>query len=249
MRMMLLPLLSVFVVTSAARADDAAEAKAIVEKAIKAVGYKADEKPAAMTWNDKGKFTGGGVTLDYTGEFAFQSPDKYRFAVNTELEGMKVTFVAIANGQKAWESALGQSQEMTDEKLQYMLDQVYTLNVSMLWPLLTDKGFKLATGGEADVNGKKAIVVKVTRDKKPAVTLYFDKTTGLLVKSESKVKDEFQAWKEVPEEAYYEDYKDVGGKKLFGKMRIVRDGKPMIDTVLSNQKVAEKLDAKLFDKP
>jgi hypothetical protein len=32
-------------------------------------------------------------------------------------------------------------------------------------------------------------------------------------------------------------------------MKIVRDGKTMIDTVLSDQKLADKLDAKLFEKP
>lgn len=249
MRSKLLPLVAVFASAPALRADDAADAKAVVEKAIKAAGHKAGEKPAAISWKDKGKFTGGGLAMDYTGDFAFQAPDKYRFAVNAELEGMKVTFVASANGNKAWESALGMTQEMAGEKLQYFLDQVHTLNVTMLWPLLADKEFKLATAGEKDVNGKKAVGVKVTRDKKPAVTLYFDKTTGLLVKSETKTKDEFQGWKEVPEETYYEEYTDVGGKKFFAKMRIVRDGKPMIESIVSDQKFADKLDPKLFDKP
>jgi hypothetical protein len=141
------------------------------------------------------------------------------------------------------------TQEMTGEKLEYFLNQTYTLNVTSLLPLLTDKEFKLTTAGEKDVNGKKAAVVTVTRDKKPTVTLYFDKTSGLLVKSESKVKDEFQGWKEVTDEVYYEDYKDVGGRKFFGKMKVVRDGKTMIESEISDQKTAEKLDAKLFEKP
>jgi ABC-type Na+ transport system ATPase subunit NatA len=89
----------------------------------------------------------------------------------------------------------------------------------------------------------------VTRDKKPAVTLFFDKTTGLLAKSETKVKDEFQGFKEVTQETYFSDYKDANGKKLFGKMKIVRDGKTMIESTLSEQKAPEKLDPKLFEKP
>lgn len=249
MRSMLCTVVAVVAVTPAIQADDAADARAIVENGIKAIGYKVNEKPATMTWKDKGQFTGGGLTMNYTADFAFQVPDKYRFGVNAELEGMKVTFIAVANGNKAWEAALGMSQEMTGDKLQYFIDQVYTLNVTMLWPLLADKEFKLATAGEKDVGGKKAVGVKVTRDKKPTVTLYFDNATGLLVKSEATVKDEFQGWKEVPEETYYEDYKDVGGKKFFAKMRIVRDGKPMIVSILSDHKLADKLDPKLFDKP
>jgi hypothetical protein len=140
------------------------------------------------------------------------------------------------------------TQEMKDEKLEYVLDQVYHMHVTSLLPLLTEKEFKLATGGEKDVGGKKAAVVKVTRTKRPDVTLYFDKGTGLLVKSESKVKDEFQAWKEVTDEVFYSDYKDAGGKKVFGRMKIVRDGKTMIESEMSDQKFPEKLDAKLFEK-
>ena len=63
------------------------------------------------------------------------------------------------------------------------------------------------------------------------------------------MKDEFQGWKEVPEETYFTDYKDVNGKKRFGKMKIVRDGKTMMESTLTDQKTPEKLDAKLFEKP
>lgn len=249
MRLTLLPLAALFLFATSARCDDASDARAIVEKAVKAAGYKPDEKSPAMTWKDKGKFSGGGFEMDYTGDFAFQGPDKYRFSVTGDFGGMKLTFTVVTNGNKTWESAMGMTQEPDGDKLEYMKNQVYNLNVSSLLPLLADKEFKLATAGEKDVNGKKAVGVKVTRDKHPAVTLYFDKTTGLLAKAETKVKDEFQGWKEVPEDVYYDDYKEIGGKKFFGKMKIVRDGKTMIESVLSEQKLAEKLDAKLFEKP
>jgi outer membrane lipoprotein-sorting protein len=249
MRSALLPLAALFVIPVAARADDAADARALVEKAVKAAGRKPGDKEAAFTWKDKGKFSGGGFSMPYTGDFAFQGPDKYRFAVTGDVEGMKLTFTAVANGEKAWESALGMTQEITGEKLEYVVGQVHVLRVTSLLPLLSDKEFKLATAGEKDVNGKKAAGVTVTRAKKPAVTLYFDKSTGLLVKSETTVKDEFQAWKEVPEEVYYDDYKDVGGQKVFGTMKVVRDGKTMIESTLSDQKAGVKPDPKLFEKP
>ena len=244
----LLSLTTLFLFSVVVRADDA-DARAIVEKAVKALGHKPGDRPTAIAWRDNGKFSGGGMSMPYVGDFAYQWPDKYRFAINAEVEGMKLTFTAIANGNKAWESALGMTQEMADEKHAYFMDQVYTLGVTSLLPLLTEKGYALATAGEKDVNGKKAVLVTVSRAKKPTVTLFFDKDSGLLVKSESKVKDEFQGWKEVTEETYFSDYKDVGGKKRFGKMKIVRDGKTMIESTLSEQKTPEKLDPKLFEKP
>ena len=93
MRSRLLSLAALFLFASAVRADDAADARAIVEKGVKALGHKPGDKLEALTWKDNGKFSGGGMAMPYTGEFAYQWPDKYRFAVNADLEGMKLTFI------------------------------------------------------------------------------------------------------------------------------------------------------------
>jgi hypothetical protein len=230
-------------------ADDAADAKAIIAKSIKSLGIKPDDKPVMMTWKDKGTFNGGGFKMLYTADWAFQAPDKYRFAVTGDFNGMKVDILVVVNGEKAWESGLGKSQEMTGEKKDQTLSEVYQFHVLSLVPLLNDKEFKLSTGAEKSVGEKKALVVKVTREKRPTITLFFDKQSGLMVKNEMKVKDEFQDWKEVLEETYFEDYKEVGGRKVFTKMRVVRDGKTMIESELFEQKAHEKLEAKLFEKP
>jgi hypothetical protein len=244
-----LSLTAVFVFTSVVRADDSADAKAIVEKAVKAHGYKADDKSKVMMWAEKGTFAGGDFKLDYTGDWVFQAPDKLRFDIKGEFGGMKIVITVVVNGEKAWESGFGQVQDVTGDKLDYVRGQAYQLTVTSLQPLLADKEFKLATAGEKDINGKKAVGVKVTREKHEPITLYFDKTTGLLSKLDTKVKDEFQGWKEVSAEVYFDDYKEVNGRKLFGKMKIDRDGKTMLESKLSDYKTTEKLDPKLLEKP
>ena len=249
MRHVLLPLAAVFALPPAARADDAADAKALVEKAIKARGDKPDSKNAAMTWKDAGKFTGGGFALPYTADWAFQAPDKYRFAFVGTFGDAKVSLTVVVNGEKAWQSDGSKVEEIAGEKREQTVNEAYQFWVTSLTPLVTEKGFTLATAKGKDVDGKPTAAVKVTRDKKPAMTLYFDKDSGLLVKREVVVKDEFQKWKEVLDEAYFSDYKEAGGRKVFTKLKIVRDGKPMIESTLSDQKEAEKLDAKLFEKP
>jgi outer membrane lipoprotein-sorting protein len=249
MRLQALSFAALVFCLSPALADDSADAKAIVAKALKESGAKADDKPVLLTWKEKGTFTGGGIKMPYTSEWAYQGPDKYRFKVNGEFMGMKVEILVLVNGKKAWESAFGDAHEMTGEKLDATLNEVYQFHVLSLAPLLNDKEFKLTTAGEKDVDNKKTVGVKVAHERKPAITLYFDKATGLLSKSEMTVKDEFQGWKEVPEETYFDDYKDVGGRKYFTKMRVVRDGNTMIESALSDQKAPEKLDAKLFEIP
>lgn len=230
------------------QADDAADAKKLVERSIKAGNLPDTAKMTGLTWKDKGKFTAMGFDLTYTADWAVQFPDKYRFAFAADIMGMKINITMVAAGDKAWEKMDDQAQEITGEKLDYVKHEVYQMWVTSLHPLLSDKEFKLTPTGEKAVNEKKATGVKVERGKHPAITLYFDNATGLLVKAETTVKDEFQGWKVVPSETYYEDYKDVDGRKMFLKLRIVRDGKPMIESILSDGKWHEKLDAKLFEK-
>jgi hypothetical protein len=239
----------VLVLAPVARADDAAEAKATIEKAIKARGDKPDSKNAAMTWKDKGKFTGMGITLPYSAEWAFQAPDKYRFVFNATFGDAAIKLTVVVNGEKAWAKQGDRTEELTGEKLEQTRNEAYQFWVTSLAPLITDAGFTLATAKGQDVDQKPTVAVKVTRDKKPAMTLYFDKESGLLVKRDVIARDEFQKWKEVLDEAYFSDYKETDGRKHFTKLKVVRDGKTMIEATLSDAREAEKLDAKLFEKP
>jgi hypothetical protein len=249
MRSVLFSLAGLLFVSSVLRADDAADAKAIVEKAIKARGDTPNAKLTAMTWKDRGKFTGGGFSLPYTADWAFQAPDKYRFVFVGTFGDAKINLTVVINGEKAWEAEGDKVREITGQKLEFVRSEAYQLWVASLTPLVTDKGFTLATAKGKDVASKPTSAVKVTRDKQPAITLYFDKDSGLLVKREVMVKDEFQMWKEVLDEAYFADYKETAGVKHFTTLKIVRDGKPMIESTLSDAKSAEKLDPKLFEKP
>jgi len=252
MRKSLFTLAVIFAFGSTVRADDAADAKAIIEKAITARGDKPDSKNTAMTWKDKGTVTVMDFSLPFTADWAFQAPDKYRFVFASDFGGAKITLTVVVNGEKAWAADGSKVEEMTGEKREQVCNEAYQFWVMSLTPLVKDKGFTLATAKGQDVNGKPTNAVKITRakdEKKPAITLYFDKETGLLVKREVLVKDEFQKWKEVLDEATFSDYKEIDGMKYFTKMKLVRDGKKMIEATFSDQKMTEKLDAKLFEKP
>jgi hypothetical protein len=264
MRFVCLSLLAFLLPAANLRADDAADARAIVARAMKAAGIPNDGKPVALTMKFKEKPTGSGLETASTGDMVFQAPDKYRFTCKSQvgpikierrgvrrrpidLGGMTIDALGVVNGNKAWESVLGVSREVTGEKLEQTLAEVYSIHVSSLVPLLTEKEFRLSTAGEREVNGKKTAAVKVEREQKPAITLFFDKETGLLAKVERKAKDELQGWKEVLSELYFDDYKDIGGRKYYTTMRNAQDGKPVMEVILFDQKFEEKLDPKLFE--
>jgi outer membrane lipoprotein-sorting protein len=110
--------------TAEAADDDAAKARAIIEKAVKAIGSEKDGPDLHQSWTDKGKFSAAGMSAEYTGKWWFSGPDKYRVEFKMVFGGMDVQFVVVANGDKAWESGLGQVQEVTGEKLEYVKHQV-----------------------------------------------------------------------------------------------------------------------------
>lgn len=234
--------------TSHAAADDAAQARALIDKAIKAKGLKPDAPEMAESWKDTGKMSAAGMNIDYVADWTFQPPNKYRFVMEAKLQGQPIKMLVVLNGTEAWESANGPAQAIADKKLASMKDEVYSLWVTSLLPL-RDPAFKLGLLPEGQVDGKPVQGVKVSRDGQRDVGLFFDRETGLLAKCDTTVMDEFQNWKEVKDEAIFSDYKDVNGVKCFMKMKIIRDGKPMIETIFSDQKRMDKADPKLFEKP
>ncbi len=239
---------AVLVAGAVGRADDAAKAKAIVEKAVKAAGWDKDWPTVNQSWTDKGKFTAVGMTIDYTGKWWYSGPDKYRFEIKLTVGGMDLDIVSVVNGDKAWESAMGQVQEVTGEKLEYVKEQVYAYRVYSLAPLLSDKGFTLKPVAGVKVDAAETDGVEVAMKGKPTITLYFDKKTGLPAKAAGMVKNEFDGWKEVKEETYFGGWKDGEGKrKVFAKLKIVRGGETLLESEEADQKVHDKLDAKLFE--
>src|SRR5207248_11447730 len=101
-------------------------------------------------------------------------------------------------------------------------EQGYAGWVATLLPL-KDKAFTLTTIGEVEVEKRPALGVKVSSKGHRDVDLYFDKESGLLVKTETRLKDE--GGQEVMAETFLRDYKDVEGTKHAMKFAVHRDGK------------------------
>ena len=243
--------LAVAVVLSAAvtaRADDA-DAKAIVDKALRAHGG-ADTvaKFSATTTKFKGTVHSMGQALPFTGEIATQGADRVKVDVEAEAAGMKFRFVSVLSGDKGWIKAPGaDTKEMDKDELAEAKEQAHAGWVASLVPL-TGKGLTLAKIGEVEIDKRPALGVKVSGKGRRDVDLYFDKETGLLVKAESRVKDEGSG-QEVTQESFYADYKDVQGVKYAMKITVKRDGKPYVEGEVTDVEFAEKLDAGVFAKP
>src|SRR5205814_6376236 len=120
-------------VVAAARADDQASAKAIVEKAVKATG--GEEVLSKLTGIDvkfKGKWYGMGEGLPYVGQTLHQTPNKLRFQIDLEVGGMKFQFIQVVNGEKGWISANNATMEMGKDELDEAKHQLYYERVTSL---------------------------------------------------------------------------------------------------------------------
>jgi hypothetical protein len=81
------------------------------------------------------------------------------------------------------------------------------------------------------------------------VNLFFDKRSGLLVKSQYTVKPEERGGKEVSQEVVYGNYKEVQGLQQPMKIAIKRDGKQLVEAHNSDMKLSESLPDADFAKP
>jgi hypothetical protein len=234
---------------SAARADDKADAKALIVKAIKAAGGEEKlNKFKAETFKGKGKFYGMGEGLDYTGEWAVQRPDRFRVKIESKAGDQTFTFIRVINGDKIWMKLGADVQEVKDkDELAEAREEMHIGQVQSLAPLM-GKDYEFTLLGEIKVEGKPAVGIRVSHKGRRDVNLYFDKDASLLVKSEAVVKDPM-AGKEVTQESIYSDYKEVQGVQRAWKVVINRDGKRYVDGEVTEIELHEKLDDAAFSKP
>jgi hypothetical protein len=242
---------AILVSTTRARADEAADAKALVEKAIKAYGGEDKlSKVKALTSKAKGTYYGTGDAIAFTQSTSLQFPDKTRVEVKGEVNGEKFTLIEVFNGDKAWESKKGNTEELTKDGLAEAKEGIYVQRVARLYPLL-EKGYTLTPIDEVRVGDKPAVGVKVAHKDHRDINLLFDKKTSLLIKIETQVKDltDKDKPKEVTQELFFAAYKDVDGIPQPHKMTIMRDRKKFVEAEMTEIKIVDKLEDKLFDKP
>ena len=236
--------------TTSARGDDAADARALIDKAIKAHGGAdnlAKFKGGAVTFS--GTFHGMGMKAPMSGTISTFGADRLKADIEVEAGGEKFRVVQVLAGDKGWMKLGPDTKDMSKDELAEARHEQHAGYLASLTPLVgAAKGYTLAPTGEMLVNDKAALGVKVSAKGRRDVTLYFDKTTGLLARFDQTVNDEGSG-REVTQETYSSDYKDVQGTKQPYKFLVKRDSKLYLEGEASEITLTETLDANLFVKP
>jgi hypothetical protein len=223
------------------RADDRADANAVLDEAIKAHGG-ADALTKAQNYTRTGKGTAGEAKV--TSEQSVSLPDRSRLAVDLEIGGNKIHVVAVLNGDKGWESSGGPATEMTATRVREMNEEGYVLWAATLVPLKKDS-VNVKVLPESKVDGKAVIGLAASSKGRPDLRLYIDKDSHLLVKIE---RETVVGGARVDKEYLFGDYKDVDGVKLPGKMTELINGRKMTE-ISSQQYKLQKPDDSAFGKP
>src|SRR4051794_37699102 len=127
--------LALLLVTVSARADDQAEARKLIEQAVKAHGgAEALAKQKAGTTTIKGKFYGLGDGIDYTGTVSYQAPDKLRVEITSEVMNQKFTSLQTFNKDKGWVSLNDNVTEMDKDMVAEAQENFHAEAVRRLTP-------------------------------------------------------------------------------------------------------------------
>lgn len=226
-------------IAAPARADDRDEAWPHIAAALEAIGgAEKVVKAHSQTWDESGTFYGMGDGVPYTGKLALQWPNKFRM----EIVGV---FTLVLNGDKGWVVTNDGTREMTEEELAEQKESHFSGWLTTLVPL-KDEQFQLKMLPDARVEGRPAVAIKVSHEDHRPVTLYFDKESKLLVKSDQRVRAPELGGQEVLQEAYYRDYKEVEGVKIPSAIDMKRDGKKFVEATIKNLDLSPEFDKDTF---
>jgi hypothetical protein len=223
--------------------------RSIIEKAVRALGGRnelAKHKAVRITMKGDGQVQPT-LSVPVVHDIVLQLPGQLKTAYRFQVKDKEFTVIQVVNGDKAWRSDNGQTQEAKGPMLTHMREGLYAFEVETLLPLLKDKSYTLGLLNEIKVQDRPAVGVKVACKGHKDVHLYFDKGNGLLVKSERR-SPEFDG-KDVLRENFYSDYKAVGGRKHWMKVVVHQDGKKLLEAAVTEATFAAKIDDREFSKP
>jgi len=228
------------------RADDS-QAKAIVDKAIQAAGgEEVLKKYAAVTSKMKGTVHAMGMDIEFTADVAAQGSNQQKVVLEFTIEGMKFTLTQVLNKDKGWTKLNEMVTDLDGDKLTEVRRAAHEQWLGTLLPLKS-KDVQLTLIGDSKVEDKPAIGIKAVSKDRGDVTLYFDKDTHLLVRTEARVKDDMSG-QEMNQETTYSGHATKGAK-LPTKLAVKRDGKAFLEAEITEIKAEEKLDDSTFEKP
>jgi hypothetical protein len=238
---------SLMTAPEATPADDATAAKAVIEAAIKAHGGpQMLAKAERMVRQDKGVMSLFGQEAPFTDELILQLPQRWRWTLDAGGSGPAMRLMLVVTGDKGWQSASGTVTDISKERVEELREEAYVLWLSTLLPFIKDNNFTLTPLPEAVVDSQPAVGVKVAHKGHGDVALYFDKRTGLLVKTARRVKESGLS---LDKEYHYSGHKLFEGLYLPTKYVELVNGRKFVEVAEISYRFPRAIDDSTFARP
>lgn len=224
--------------------------RTVVERAVTAHGGRDKLAQARADWVKlKGTlFVGDKDTpkeVPFVGETWVQLPGQFKNVLELTTPQGATRMVQTVNKDKVKITIDGQPHTVSPAALGEMRETAHLNNAVRLIPLLERaETYKLDYTGELEIQKKTLLGVKVTTRGQRELRLYFDKSNGMLVRTEQLLDD--GNGKEVRQEVYYLDFRNLGGYTRPVKLAAYRDGRKVMEAELLEAKYHDKFPDDLF---
>lgn len=237
--------------SSLARADLMLGPEYFVGESIKAHGGDKIEKYRAEVLKFDGKMMFQGQELPITGEHVVQLPGQMKSVIRLEVDGLKLEFVTVVNGDKGWRRTNGITSDMDANALAQSKDTLHAYRVARMTQIPNDREFKLVNKNIASnpsiIDGVRAWGIQVSYPKEKDVVLWIADKEKLLLKMERMQQNAEKKMFLVAES--FSDYKEINGVQRPMKRIVFMDGKKSMESKATEIKLLEQIDEKEFAKP
>lgn len=224
-------------------ADDPSEARKVVDRAIANIGG-ADHlrELTGGVWKTKSIVQGNPSQADFYGEL----PGKFRLDSTRSVEGKKVRFSRIINGDKGWIVQDGNVSPMNPQEITAVQTSFFHKQTATTLLPLIDKSVQLVVlRRNLPLEGRRVTQLKAMKKGFPDLLLWFDDQSGLLVKSQMTDKDP-NTMSDRRVEIHWLDYKVFDGVKMATRTKTYHNDKLFIDSTLIHFKITKTLPESTF---
>jgi hypothetical protein len=237
----------VLVGIAVSRAGEKEDALAILQSAVKAHGGEDSlAKASKFIRKGSGVLTAFGKDMPFSDELQAALPDRLHFSVEAGSAPNVAHIILIVNKGQGWQDNGSSASDLTDERVNEMLEEARVLEAMSLTPLMKDSANQFSLLKEARVNDVPAVGVLIKNKSHPDLKLYFDKKAGLLVKIQRRAKE---GGVDVDKEYLYSEHKEVDGIKMPFKIVEMINGRKYTELNTSSYKFPSKIDDAVFKQP
>lgn len=223
-----------------ARAADAPDAAALLEKGIKSLGGDAAlAKVRGISWKTKGQLQMNGVENPFTGQNTFKDWHHARMEFEGDFGGNQVRGVTVLDGEKGSREIAGQQTDLDADALATERRNLMLQLVPALLLPLKDKtqGFTLESATRGKVGDRAVVDLKYRPRTGKEFTLTLDEETGRPVRVTGKTMD--WSGSEVMQEIAFSAYKEMAGIQKATKLSYKRDGEHLLEVEIVEFKLTE----------